>query len=217
MKYAIQLLRSIAPLLPKELFQVYNVLYEGLSYGFVLLDQNVCLIISANFILYSVLIDYCIVFSWSFTSQPAWSWHIFFLYFHFKVLHYIDVIMTTVASQITSLTIVYSIVYSGEYKRKHQSSASLAFVRGIHRDRWFPRTRASYAENVSIWWRHHDYMSDSYRGVTRAKTWFLTLTNVMMPSYQFRKPRNWDKTIWWPYDICFILNQRPGWLQFSQQ
>ena len=37
------------------------------------------------------------------------------------------------ASQITSLTIVYSIVYSDADQRKHQSSASLAFVWGIHR------------------------------------------------------------------------------------
>ena len=50
-----------------------------------------------------------------------------------NIEHYTDVIMTTVASQITSLTIVYSTVYSGAYQRKHQSSASLAFVRGIHR------------------------------------------------------------------------------------
>ena len=41
--------------------------------------------------------------------------------------------MGTMASQITSLTIVYSTVYSGTDQRKHQSSASLAFVRGIHR------------------------------------------------------------------------------------
>ena len=41
--------------------------------------------------------------------------------------------MTMVASQITSLTGVYSIVYSDADNRKHQSSASLAFVRGIHR------------------------------------------------------------------------------------
>ena len=47
--------------------------------------------------------------------------------------HYDDVIMTTLASQITSLAIVYSIVYSDADQRKHQSSASLAFVRGIHR------------------------------------------------------------------------------------
>ena len=48
--------------------------------------------------------------------------------------------MGTVASQITSLTIVYSTVYSDADQRKHQSSASLAFVRGIHRGRWIPRT-----------------------------------------------------------------------------
>ena len=47
--------------------------------------------------------------------------------------HCNDVIMSATASQITSLTIVYSTVYSGTDHRKHQSSASLAFVRGIHR------------------------------------------------------------------------------------
>ena len=55
--------------------------------------------------------------------------------------HYIDVIMTKMASQITSLTVLYSIVYSGADQRKHIISASLAFVRGIHRDRWIPRTK----------------------------------------------------------------------------
>ena len=47
--------------------------------------------------------------------------------------HYDDVIMSAMASQITSLTNVYSAVCSGVDQRKHQSSASLAFVRGIHR------------------------------------------------------------------------------------
>ena len=46
--------------------------------------------------------------------------------------HYCDIIMGAM-SQITSLTIVYSTVYSGADQRKHQSSASLAYVRGIHR------------------------------------------------------------------------------------
>ena len=41
--------------------------------------------------------------------------------------------MGAIASQITSLTIVSSVVYSGADQRKHQSSASQAFVRGIHR------------------------------------------------------------------------------------
>ena len=49
------------------------------------------------------------------------------------IKHYDDVIMGAIASQITSLMIVYSIVYSGTGQRKHQSSASLAFVREIHR------------------------------------------------------------------------------------
>ena len=55
--------------------------------------------------------------------------------------HYFDVIMTTMASQITSLNIVYSTFYSDADQRKHQSTASLAFVWGIHRDRWIPRTK----------------------------------------------------------------------------
>ena len=47
--------------------------------------------------------------------------------------HYGDVTMGAIASQITSLTIVYSTVYSDADQRKHQSSASLAFEWGIHR------------------------------------------------------------------------------------
>ena len=50
-----------------------------------------------------------------------------------SVWRYNDVIMGMIASQITSLTIVYSIVYSDADQRKHQNSTSLAFVRGIHR------------------------------------------------------------------------------------
>ena len=49
--------------------------------------------------------------------------------------------MTTMASQITSLMVVYSTVHSDADQRKRQSSASLAFVRGIHRDRWIPRIK----------------------------------------------------------------------------
>ena len=41
--------------------------------------------------------------------------------------------MGAITSQITSITIVYSTVYSDADQRNHQSSASLAFVWGIHR------------------------------------------------------------------------------------
>ena len=81
--------------------------------------------------------------------------------------HYGDVIMGAIASQITSLAIVYSTVYSDANPRKHQSSASLAFVWGIHRGpvnsphKWpvtqkmFPfddviMTKSQY--NALFWW-----------------------------------------------------------------
>ena len=59
--------------------------------------------------------------------------------------HYNDVIMGVIASQIISLTIVYSTVYSDTDQRKHQSSASLAYVWGIHRPphKW-PVTRKMF-------------------------------------------------------------------------
>ena len=80
------------------------------------------------------------------------------------ISHYNDVIMTTIASQITSFTVVYSIVYSGADQRKHQSSTSLAFVRGIHRDRWISRTKSQlrgkcFQLMTSSCHQHHDDFS----------------------------------------------------------
>ena len=58
--------------------------------------------------------------------------------------------MGTMASEITSLTIIYSTVYSGADQRKHQTSASLAIVkaettslrwREFTGDRWIPLTK----------------------------------------------------------------------------
>ena len=68
------------------------------------------------------------------------SWVDTFPYIHDSKLdnyllsfHYGCVIMGTMASQITSLMIIYSTTYWGADQSKHQSSASLAFVWGIHR------------------------------------------------------------------------------------
>ena len=77
-------------------------------------------------------------------------------------IHCDDVIMGAKASQITSLTIVYSTVYSDADQRKHQSSASLAFVRGIHQGlvnsphKW-PVTRKIFHLMTSSW-----YVGDKY-------------------------------------------------------
>ena len=65
---------------------------------------------------------------WNFITYVLW---------HFQesnfTAHYNDAIMGAIAPQITSFTIVFSIVYLDTDQRKHQSSASLAFVCGIHR------------------------------------------------------------------------------------
>ena len=77
-----------------------------------------------------------------------------------EVSHYNDFIMGAIASQITSLTIVFSTVYLDTDQRKHQSSASLAFVRGIHRRPVNSLAQmASNAENGSTWWRHHEWLA----------------------------------------------------------
>ena len=107
--------------------------------------------------------------------------------------YYNDVIISAMASRITSLTIVYWSVCSGADQRKHQSSASLAFVRGIHR--WpanslhkGPVTRKmfpfddviarvvnlvneisldyrQYQSKKHFLWRHHNLLYPKYRPV----------------------------------------------------
>ena len=68
----------------------------------------------------------------------------------------------TKASQIASLTIVYSTVYSRHIWKKHQNSVSLAFGRGNSPVTGeFPPQKSSNAENISIWWRHHDEMNEN--------------------------------------------------------
>ena len=94
--------------------------------------------------------------SCSITAIPAQE-----IYFFEDLPHYGDVIMGAMASQITSLTIVYSTVYLRADPRKHQSSAPLAFVRGIHR--W---EMTSNAENVSILWSHHVHSVKTPVGLT---------------------------------------------------
>ena len=64
--------------------------------------------------------------------------------------------MSAMASQISGVSVVYSTVCSGADQGKHQSSASLALCEGNSPVTVeFPAQRASNAENVPIWWRHH--------------------------------------------------------------
>ena len=101
--------------------------------------------------------------------------------------HYSDIISGAMASQITSLTIVYSTLYSGADQRKHQSSASLAFVRGSHRwpvnspHKW-PVTRKMF---LSIWWRHHD-LSSLGQWLPCFDGWLQKRCNSIANSLEFR-------------------------------
>ena len=80
--------------------------------------------------------------------------------------HHNDVIMSSMATLITSLTIVSSIIYS-----MHRSkNISKLHVTGLCEGNSpvtseFPAQRASNAENVSIWWRHHGGSSVPYSDI----------------------------------------------------
>ena len=105
------------------------------------------------------------------------------LWFMIVQNHYSNVIMSVMASQITSRTIIYSNVYSGTDQRNHQNSASMAFWGGggeFTSDRRILRTKASNAENdvmtsscpmpfltaknyietemSSFWWNFHHWL-----------------------------------------------------------
>ena len=67
-------------------------------------------------------------------DKRSFTWH--------RPTHYNDVIMGTIASQIISVSIVYLTASTGTDQRKHQSSASLPFVRGIHRGIHFKNMQA---------------------------------------------------------------------------
>ena len=128
--------------------------------------------------------EYHIPKLWIFISG-LWTWNICHTYdyvmLYFGVaalpapgssLHYNDIMISAMASQITAVWVVYSAVCSGTDHRKHQSSASLTFVRGIYR--WpvnSQHDRTSNAENVSIWWRLHVWYICPYVSVMHHWYW----------------------------------------------
>ena len=94
---------------------------------------------------YGTLILYIpVIFVFLFACYHGWN------------THYSNVIMGAMVSHLTAVSIVCSIVCSGADQRKHQSPASLAFVREIHR---WPSQRGINAENVSILWLIMEFAS----------------------------------------------------------
>ena len=127
---------------------------------------------------------------------------LFLKFLHHAVFHYSDVIMDAMASQITSLTIVSSTVCSGADRRKHQSSASLSFVRGIHLwpvsspHKW-PVTRKCFPfDDVKgpRWWYMYHVCSPEYFEILFA---FLVTRNIF--TYHIKI-----------YDHCGSINIEPA-------
>ena len=103
--------------------------------------------------------------------------------------------MGTMASQITSLTVVYSIVYSDADQRKHQGSASLTFVRGIHRrpvnspHKW-PVTRKMFPfDDVIMEITELNYSASFICNEPRSVMWLATRQKKCQ--YQFRIQKKW--------------------------
>ena len=99
-----------------------------------------------------------------------------------EMTHYGDVIMSAMASQIIGVSIVCPTVRSGADQRKYQCSASLAFVREIHRPQ-----RASGAENVSIWWRHPVFTN------VFLKYYLCISRNLLTEIFDWLYRSNWEK------------------------
>ena len=124
--------------------------------------------------------------------EKKWSMTIVVLGINWcQSMHYSDVIMGTITSQITSLTIVYSTIYSVADQRKHQSSMR---VTGLCKGNSpgtgeFPAQRASNAENVSIWWRHHEHFK--FLGINYKLLW-----GHYIFSYSINCPKLLTKDIW---------------------
>ena len=82
---------------------------------------------------------------------------------HYRSVHYNDVIMGVMASQITSLTIVR--LFMGKSKKTSKLRVT-GFCEGNSPVTGeFPAQMASNAENVYIWWRHHVWFGGSCSNV----------------------------------------------------
>ena len=117
------------PILP-SLNEGWIWLQASWSYEYCLLWNDPCFM--NNLCLYKNTHSTVHIYYLSLFFSARSYWIIKFHYCTNWLTHYGDVIMGAIASQTTSLTMVYSTVYSDADQRKHQSSASQAFVRGVH-------------------------------------------------------------------------------------
>ena len=137
---------------------------------------------------------------WSYSSALAslgfWLHH-----------RYDNIIMGAMASEMISLTIVYSTVYSGADLRKHELRVTGLCAGNSPGTGEFPTQMASNAEYVIIWWRHHDspcslvYWANNTIGA-----------RSLSPKYNNMNSRSRDglnstvsTLVFWKGDMCFCI------------
>ena len=145
--------------------------------------------------------------------------------------HYNDVTMSAMASQITGLTIIYSTVYSDADQRKHQSSVSLASMRGIHRwpvnsphkgpvtRKMFPfddvimRMRSGDRLNIKMSSEH--YRDSHYKDKTVVRPSYLYNGNPCLE----RQSLYWNKALFSvvAFKVLFIWNSMLYWTMLWQE
>ena len=103
--------------------------------------------------------------------------------------HYSDIIMSMMASEITSVSTACSSISSGADQIKHQSFVSL--VTG-----GFPSQRASDVKSVSIWWHHNGYHKQEWNHCETRQIWGIW---KLRPAYSPETP-NLSQNQW-----CFVL------------
>ena len=119
-----------------------------------------------------------------------------------NLFHYDDVIMTTTASQITSLAVVYSIFIQAPIKENIKAPRHWPFCGEFAGTGEFPAQRASNAENVSIWWRHHVnvFVECLLDNSNASKAYILVSENstsiICGQQESESRPRRWSGTIW---------------------
>ena len=119
-------------------------------------------------------------------------------------IHYSDVIMGTMPSQITSFKIVYSAVYSGRSKKTSKPHVTGLCAGNSPVTGEFPAQMASNADNISIWLRHHE------KHLTK---WYHFKPSKENPS-QTWKNADYSQPVamyfwwlwWWFIKIPFIIN-----------
>ena len=125
-------------------------------------------------------------------------------------LHYSDVIMSPMASQITSFTIVYSTGFLSADHRKHQRFASLAFERGIHR---WPVSSRQKGPVTRKMFSFDDVIMVTF---SAGNVFFYYSRHLSVPGRSTLTTPTWDSSAqtvrslaWWRHEINVLLHHWP--------